>query len=364
MGGASHASGSDLLAVLEVAGTLAGCETEDELRAAAGAVPELIGADGLLTAEVRRPGGGPAVLHATVNDETVYDLRLADDFAQHWQRHPVIARHVRRPFAPVAAFSDFADGGPWLRGEVYNDLYLQMCPSRELGVQVDWAPDRMTCMAFHRAGSDFTRRERDLLDRLAPHLRAAQRRLGRRAGLARRIALLERGLEAGGDGAVLVGRDGRIAAAGPRARERLRRWFDASPEAGGLPDDVAAWRRRERGAADPRPLVRTRGTAALRIHLVVAGQEELLVLSERREPPPLPAALAGALPITRREADVLALLVAGRTNAAIAGALGISRHTAGRHVERIFAKLGVRNRAQATASALAATARAGDAYTW
>jgi DNA-binding CsgD family transcriptional regulator len=363
MGGAIHLSGSDAVAVLQVAGALAGCETDVALRAAAGALPELIGADGILTAEVRRPAvpGGDVILRTDVNDETVYDLRLAGEFAPYAQRHPVIARHVRRPFPRVAAFSDFVDSGPWLRGEVYNDLYLQMCPAKELGVQLGWAPDRMTCMALHRAGSEFTRRDRALLDQVAPHLRAAHARIDARAGLARRIELLERGLESGGDGALLVDRRGRITAAGPRARDSLRRWFGASPEASGLPDEVAAWRRRQRGAVDPRPLVRTRGVAALRVRLVAAGEEDLLILCDRRERPPLPAALAGVPPITRREADVLALLVAGHTNVAIARELAISRHTVGRHVERIFAKLGVRNRAQATASTLAATR--GDAYT-
>jgi DNA-binding CsgD family transcriptional regulator len=364
MGGATHLSGSDLLAVLEVAGTLAGCETETDLRAAAGALPALIGADGLLTAEVRRPKdrGGDVGMRADVNDETVYDLRLADDFARHWNRHPVIARHVRMPFPRVATFSDFADSRTWLRGEVYNDLYLQMCPAKELGVQVGWAPDRMVCMALHRAGTEFTPRDRELLDQVAPHLRAAHRRIEGRTGLARRVELLERGLESGGDGALLVDRRGRITAAGPRARDSLRRWFDVAREASTLPDEVAAWRAAQRGAVAPRALVRTRGAATLRVRLVAAGEQDLLILTDQRERPPLPTTLAGALPITRREAEVLALLAAGETNVAIAGALGISRHTVGRHVERIFAKLGVRNRAQATASALAA-ARRSDSYT-
>jgi DNA-binding NarL/FixJ family response regulator len=48
---------------------------------------------------------------------------------------------------------------------------------------------------------------------------------------------------------------------------------------------------------------------------------------------------------------VLALLAAGKTNRDIAAALVISQHTAGRHVENIFAKLGVSSRAAATAYA-------------
>ena len=60
------------------------------------------------------------------------------------------------------------------------------------------------------------------------------------------------------------------------------------------------------------------------------------------------AATAG---LSTRERQVLALLAAGKTNRDIAASLVISQHTVGRHVENIFAKLGVTSRAAATAYA-------------
>lgn len=62
--------------------------------------------------------------------------------------------------------------------------------------------------------------------------------------------------------------------------------------------------------------------------------------------PPRPAGL------TAREVDVLRLLAAGRTNREIAAELVISEHTVGRHVQNMFAKLGVSSRAAATAFAV------------
>jgi DNA-binding NarL/FixJ family response regulator len=50
---------------------------------------------------------------------------------------------------------------------------------------------------------------------------------------------------------------------------------------------------------------------------------------------------------------VLALLARGLTNAQIGTTLYISTKTAGHHVSRILAKLGVRNRAEAVAHAVA-----------
>lgn len=70
-------------------------------------------------------------------------------------------------------------------------------------------------------------------------------------------------------------------------------------------------------------------------------------------PAPLPAPLLAArLPVTRREAEVLAELATGATNDGIAYRLRISRHTVVRHVEHIYAKLEVHTRAAATRAAL------------
>jgi HD-GYP domain-containing protein (c-di-GMP phosphodiesterase class II)/DNA-binding CsgD family transcriptional regulator len=52
--------------------------------------------------------------------------------------------------------------------------------------------------------------------------------------------------------------------------------------------------------------------------------------------------------LTRREVEVLRLLVRGLSNKQIAEQLVISRRTAGSHVEHIYTKLGVSNRAQAS----------------
>ena len=56
--------------------------------------------------------------------------------------------------------------------------------------------------------------------------------------------------------------------------------------------------------------------------------------------------------LTRREREVLALLVEGLSNPEIASCLTISRSTARAHVSNIFAKLGVSNRGEAIALAI------------
>jgi LuxR family transcriptional regulator, maltose regulon positive regulatory protein len=66
---------------------------------------------------------------------------------------------------------------------------------------------------------------------------------------------------------------------------------------------------------------------------------------------PIPANHTLLEPLTARERDVLRLLVAGLTNAAIAQELVITLGTVKRHVNSIYGKLGVQSRTQAVARA-------------
>ena len=56
--------------------------------------------------------------------------------------------------------------------------------------------------------------------------------------------------------------------------------------------------------------------------------------------------------LTARELEVLELIALGMSNSRIGVTLNISEKTAGHHVSRILAKLGVRNRAEAAAHAV------------
>lgn len=56
--------------------------------------------------------------------------------------------------------------------------------------------------------------------------------------------------------------------------------------------------------------------------------------------------------LSPRECEVLALVVQGLTNREIGDELGISRNTVKNHLRSVYAKLGVRNRAQAAAYAV------------
>jgi DNA-binding NarL/FixJ family response regulator len=93
-----------------------------------------------------------------------------------------------------------------------------------------------------------------------------------------------------------------------------------------------------------------RAVHAGRTHLDAAVQERLLAAAlDAREAPAKHADAARELPdaLTPREAQVLQLIAQGLSNAEIAAALVVSGATVKTHVNRIFFKTGVRDRAQA-----------------
>jgi ATP/maltotriose-dependent transcriptional regulator MalT len=83
-----------------------------------------------------------------------------------------------------------------------------------------------------------------------------------------------------------------------------------------------------------------------------AGFDRLGAATDARQ---ATALLEGRQPrglLTDREVEVLRLVASGKSNRDIAGALHLSQHTVARHLQNVFAKLGVSSRAAAIASAI------------
>ena len=131
----------------------------------------------------------------------------------------------------------------------------------------------------------------------------------------------------------------RLSALGDRPRAiALTTYADDASVLGALRAGARGYLTKDAGAEEIRAAVEAvaRGEAALdpsvQHHVVAAA-----VAAE----PELPDEL------TPREAEVLALIAEGRTNAEIAESLVVSAATVKSHVNHIFAKTGVRDRAQA-----------------
>jgi DNA-binding NarL/FixJ family response regulator len=140
----------------------------------------------------------------------------------------------------------------------------------------------------------------------------------------------------------------RLTARGPRPRTiALTTYADDTSVLGALRAGARGYLTKDAGAEQIRAAVEAvaRGEAALDPavqHHVLAALTE-----PTAETPELPDGL------TPREAEVLALIAEGLTNAEIADRLVVSAATVKTHVNHIFAKAGVRDRAQAVVYAYA-----------
>jgi len=104
----------------------------------------------------------------------------------------------------------------------------------------------------------------------------------------------------------------------------------------------------ERVAALPHGLA---GQDELAQFLVVVAARRTRISLEAPEAPTLGEADVVRLGLTAREAEVLSLVAAGRTNREIGSELYVSEKTASVHVSNILRKLGVSSRVEAAAVA-------------
>jgi DNA-binding CsgD family transcriptional regulator len=337
---------ADARAALGFAGEVADCRDGADLDAALARLARLVGAEAAMTSSYR-----PAsVARLEAGDPSIFTPELLAAVGANAADHPVARSDFRAPQSGARRLSDFVSPRAWRKAGLFNDFYRCLGMSHEVSAQISWGSAGLSrCVTVHRGGSDFGAREMALLEVVAPHLRAAQARVDAAALATRRLALLARDSRRGGEGTLVLGSGNGITAASPRAAELLLRWFGSGTEE--LPPQLARWRLEARAGAAPLSFQRRRDESTLEARLLPAGGEELLLLSERAGTIS-PAALAQALPITPRQAEVLSRLAGGATNDGIALALGISRHTVIRHVEGLYLRLGVQTRAAATKVAL------------
>lgn len=90
-----------------------------------------------------------------------------------------------------------------------------------------------------------------------------------------------------------------------------------------------------------------------------AGPNEMLLRLAKDASPHVPLEFGKTLGLTAREGEVLSWLSKGKTNRDIAQILGLSPRTVDKHLEQIYAKLGVENRTAAAAIAVNASYKRG-----
>jgi len=283
--------------------------------------------------------------------------RTAEMFIVGMVDHPFILHTDAVRKAGTIRMTDLVGQQDFRRRAAYNEFYRPHGVEHLMVTRLATRTPEVFTMAAMRAAVEFSGRERHLLDRLRPHLARAYHDVGTLSGLRAELALLLDGCEDSRRAILLLGADGRITRATAMARAMLRRWFGRGAANGpDLPDVLAAWVRQAALPAHGGDPPRERHTFALPdgnrrliARMLVRGERRLLIVEEELQSAAAGPAAAG---LSRREAEVLSWLAAGRGNREIAELLALSPHTVRHVIERIYAKLGVDNRAAATAIAL------------
>ena len=326
--------------------TLAASDAERVLRFVADA--ERLGADQLFTPELLVELG--ELIHAdwvsyseldrVRRRELFYACRPGEeeggeaDIDLYWDivmyEHPTCSRQQERLLGAVK-LSDFVTLSELRRSRVY-DLWLRpLGLERELSIALPSPLWHTKVLMFDRGkGRDFSERDRVVLNRLGPHLERMWQAARVRRLLSAALAEFDRVDEHDAQGVILLADGGEIEFASPPARRLLREFFQTT-KGGLLPAELADWL----DAGADGPLTRRRGDR----RLIVEREPGALLLEERREEAQL----------TARERDVLSWVARGKTNAEIAQLLWLAPSTVRKHLENVYAKLGVSTRTAAVA---------------
>lgn len=292
--------------------------------------------------------------------------RFADDlgrFNRHFMQHPVLRHLLQTGAEGVHTVSDFLTQREFQALDLYQECYRPLGIDYQLVTLVLGTGAPVVCLVVGRDDRDFDARERDLLAQLLPHLAQAHRTALTLARQARpepphRWDLLG------------VSADGGIVIASDVVWRWLRRFFGPTPIQGGrLPKALADWFHAARvaghdesGLTEPEPFVAEIPNERLVIRLLPVMWDDLFVLSVEEHGPDLTVPALEHLGLTRREAEVLTLVAQGKTSAAIAEMLAISRRTVETHLEHVYRKLGVVTRTAAVARAFEIVERGTGAY--
>jgi len=274
--------------------------------------------------------------------------------------HPIIAHRYRTHDPRAVKTSDFLTTQQFRRLELYNEAFRPLRAEHLMAIALTLPPHAPVGIGVMRR-RDFSERERLSLDLLRPHLVQAYRNARAVDKMRRDLAQVSQVVENLPFGVIVLGPDGRVRRATPRAQAILAGYFDsASQPANRLPEALERWARHHEAAwgriddvYPPRkPFVVEREGSLLEARMVTDSGQRLLLLRERVTD--LGPSSLQSLGLTRREAEVLALVIQGKTSAKIGAALGISPRTVAKHREHISDKLGVRTRSTAATYALEA----------
>jgi DNA-binding CsgD family transcriptional regulator len=267
--------------------------------------------------------------------------------------HPLFPKAMATHAPGPVKISDFATRRQLRRTAIYNEFYRHLSIESQIISTISWEKNSRNYVVLNRTGKDFSERDRNVLTFLTPHIAQAIRNAGIADIMASQLNVLGDGIDAMGRATILVGADGRIHWQSSLAREWLKEFFPGSESAREcLPAPVTKWLKQneQKSPAGKRAFSSLQTPSITKCRLLIysgktgCGETVLALIRERLD---LDLATGQSYGLTPREAEILYWISEAKTRPEIGAILGISWRTIGKHMERIFAKLGVENRLEA-----------------
>lgn len=271
--------------------------------------------------------------------------------ARYAHQHPILSHMERTKDGCTRKLSDFMTMREFRRTTLFNEFYHPLRIPYIIGMALSLNRHHSVTIARHRNGREFVEQDRTMLEVARPHLLQAFRNAQAVSRMQEELSTLRQSLEEVKQAVLAITLPGRVTWASARAQAILQEhWGVAARSGSRLPSDLIEWiKSHETHFRDSailshsiEPLVMERPASRITVRLVRDGAQRLLLLQE--ELFAFPVERLNTLGLSSRETEVLGWIAQGKSNPEIALILHISVRTVHKHIERLYAKLGVENR--------------------
>jgi DNA-binding CsgD family transcriptional regulator len=273
-------------------------------------------------------------------------------FGLYIHEQPLFAAYLIERHAETLQITDLMPAEKFERTNVYNEFYRRVGVRNQLVSPLSVSGDLLVTCSMNTDAPGFSERDRLIISLLAPHLVGAIR-----SALA--YERLTTALDAQASGIIAVSSDGKPQFVSEFARGILEKYFAGEKRAANaLPETLRDWIKQANAAfgkkdfsMPPEPLKIRGADGELTVRLMFneTTRERTLLLDEKKFSSPK---AFERLNLTPREAEILFFIAQGKSDDIIAALCRISPRTVHKHVENIYAKLGVENRTAAMLRAL------------
>jgi len=279
----------------------------------------------------------------TISAPDQLDEKTSSAFEFYIGEHPSVKHVAATNMDEAIRLSDVATTREWRATNLYNHVFRIASLKYQLGCIFPITQTSQAAFSINRISCDFSVEQRDLMTLLTPHFAQAWARanaVSQRDSALACVAVAE------------VDRFCRILFATEKAAALIARYrTPASLSPRQLPEPYRGWLLRNIQKAQEfesfTPLLLEAGGHQLTVRLAASTGQDGYQLHFEEKTVVTAAQVADHLGLTPRQGEVLYWIAEGKSNEEIGLILGAKVRTIAKHVEQIFVRIGVENRATA-----------------